>query len=143
MFSKQEDSPFSKETQNIMQAHRSSTKTTRAVLDEILAIEKSTEQLKSAGGNLEDKPLIVLSAGKEMASAETGLPKEDMDLINQLWDEFQKDLVTKSTNGKQIIATNSGHMIPHEEPQKIIEAVQELLLQTTTDGEAPLPLQEK
>lgn len=38
---------------------------------------------------------------------------------------FQKDLLTKSTNSKQVIAEKSDHMITRHEPSIIIEAIKE------------------
>ncbi len=40
---------------------------------------------------------------------------------------LQKDLVTKSTKGKQIMAEHSGHMITREQPEIIVESVQEIV----------------
>jgi len=39
---------------------------------------------------------------------------------------YQKDLVTTSSRGKQLIAENSGHNIPCEQLDVIIEAVREM-----------------
>ena len=45
----------------------------------------------------------------------------------ELWLPLQKELVTKSSRGKQIIAQKSGHTIVWSEPELIIQAVKELM----------------
>lgn len=45
----------------------------------------------------------------------------DHDNEFNLWAELQKSLVSKSKNGKQMIAKESDHMIPWHQPDIIIE----------------------
>ena len=47
--------------------------------------------------------------------------------LHSLWMQFQQDLVSKSTKGKQIIAPGCGHMIQRERPDIIIEAIREMV----------------
>jgi len=70
-------------------------------------------------------PLIVLSAGQASA-----LPSFSEAENQQIWEalqEFQSELVTLSPTGKQIIVEKSGHMIQHEQPEFVIEAILDLL----------------
>ena len=117
---------FSPGIQQIYLATMSTTKFIRTVSQEHEKLEQSLKQLKNAGGRLGNKPLIVITAGKSLSSENTGYPRELTDKFDNLWEDFQKDLVTKSTNGKRIIAEHSGHMIPHEQPEIIIEAIREV-----------------
>ncbi len=41
----------------------------------------------------------------------------------EIWNELQKDLANRSTNGRQIIAEKAGHVIQLDEPKLIINAV--------------------
>jgi len=43
------------------------------------------------------------------------------------WQGLQKNLVTKSTRSKQIIAEHSGHNIPVDEPDVIVKAVKDMI----------------
>ena len=41
--------------------------------------------------------------------------------------ELQKDLATKSSNGKLLIAENSDHMVTRNQPEIIVEAIKEVV----------------
>lgn len=104
------------------------TKYINAFVDEWSRLEESMNQLKKGRGFLYHKPLIVITAGKFPTSIEVGgYPQEWIDKAALVHMSLQKDLVTKSTKGKQIIAENSGHMIPRDQPQIIVDAVHEIV----------------
>jgi pimeloyl-ACP methyl ester carboxylesterase len=89
------------------------------------AIE-SDKQVQSAG-NLGDLPLIVITHGAIMfayLSADEALQAE------QAWQAAQKQLASLSSNGQFIIADGSGHAIPVERPDIVIEAIKQLLKPT-------------
>jgi pimeloyl-ACP methyl ester carboxylesterase len=65
-----------------------------------------------------DLPLIVLMHGISDASL------QERDARNQL----QQELTLLSTNGKRIIADESGHHIYADQPELLIESVEELVL---------------
>ena len=45
----------------------------------------------------------------------------------QIRQELQQDLVHRSTMGKQVIATKSGHFIHRDEPQLVVNAIREVI----------------
>jgi pimeloyl-ACP methyl ester carboxylesterase len=45
----------------------------------------------------------------------------------QRWQELQVDLTKLSSNSQYIIAENSGHLIPLEQPDLIVSAVHQLV----------------
>lgn len=102
------------DNQALKLAKRSTTKYIVSTMQEYRQFAESLRELKASGGMLGNKPLIVISA-------------RDRDESNTAWQSLQKDLVTKSTRGRQIIAENSDHDIPREQPQIIIEAVCEMV----------------
>jgi alpha/beta hydrolase fold len=102
-------------------------KQVKTTLKEGAKIEESCAQLKKAGGVLDNKPLIVISAGKKELTSESGMSQEWVDQFNQAWVSIQADLVTKSIHGKQMIAERSGHMIPFEQPKIIVDAVRDMV----------------
>jgi pimeloyl-ACP methyl ester carboxylesterase len=72
-----------------------------------------------------DMPLIVLSAGREEA-----IPSLSDAENQQLWKEFQierSEFAALSSKSKQIIAERSGHFIQREQPDLVIDAIQEIL----------------
>ena len=78
-----------------------------------------------AAGRLGDKPLIVLSAGKEKAPPDG--PTKEFDDYHKIWlNDLQVREARLSSRGKQIIVSDSGHMIQDERPDTIISAVREV-----------------
>lgn len=87
-----------------------------AVRAEFDALELTEERLRSAG-NLGDKPLVVLTHG---------IPFEDArDEAN--WQEHQKKLAALSTNGRLVVAEESGHEIQIQQPELVVDAIREVL----------------
>lgn len=105
------------------------TKYVRAVMYELSNLEQSLNQLKDTGSYLGDKPLIVLTAGKQPTyeESEGWMTQKQVDQRNKAWPALQADLVTKSSRGKQIIAQNSGHTIQYDQPEIVIEAIREMV----------------
>lgn len=71
--------------------------------------------------DLGDLPIVIISRGKDFMNQ--GFAKSEFDLA---WDGWQKRLLNLSIHSQQIIAQDSGHMIPFSEPELIIEAIQTL-----------------
>jgi hypothetical protein len=81
-------------------------------------------------GTLGDKPLIVLTAGKDTADPEhlpEGITKRDLEDFDHIWRTvLQAKLAQLSTNGKQVIVTDSSHDIPSQNPDAVVTAVNEV-----------------
>jgi pimeloyl-ACP methyl ester carboxylesterase len=69
-------------------------------------------------GALGDLPLIVIRRGRTMS------PSSEADLNHR---QGQEDLAALSSNSVLIVAENSGHTIPLDEPQVVADAVRRLL----------------
>ena len=99
-----------------------------ATVGEMSSFEESANEVRGSG-NLGDKPLIVLTAGKEVDASQLppGLPKKDMDDFRGIWvNELQVKEAQLSTQGKRIIVPDSDHMIPFERPDAIVSAIREV-----------------
>ena len=109
-------------------AHRLSTSYMLANIYEGLYMEQNSQMLKLIGKPLGNIPLTVVSAGKPMM--EKGIKgiitEEKAYQVSKAWFEIQADLVKKSSRGVSMIAENSGHNIPYEQPEIIIDAVREM-----------------
>jgi pimeloyl-ACP methyl ester carboxylesterase len=83
---------------------------------EFEALDRLPAAMKQPGGfgGLGDLPLIVISRGK------TSQPPSQADLQHRAG---QEALATLSSNGLLIVAQNSGHTIPLDEPQVVADAV--------------------
>ena len=85
----------------------------------------SWDQVRSAG-DLGDRPLIVLTAGKPY-DPDPLLSKEESDKQNDIWiNVLQAEQAHLSTRGKQIVVPDSGHMIPYERPASVVSAIREV-----------------
>lgn len=92
------------------------------MLAEADGIPESCAEMRSGRG-LGDLPLVVLTAGKFQPSS---LPPRG-DFWNNLWvHELQPQLARLSTRGRQVVV-DSGHMIPFEKPEAIVQAVTEVV----------------
>lgn len=89
---------------------------------------ESLKQLEQSKNLLGNKPLTVITAGKafDPATPEEHC-KHQTEFYEKIWQPLQKDLVKKSTRGKQIIAEKSCHMIPYDQPEVIVSAIKEMV----------------
>jgi hypothetical protein len=76
-------------------------------------------------------PTIVLDAGLSGTSLGWSLVHSEVSKFTNhhdevIWNDFQKKLLTKSNQAKQLIANQSDYMINHHQPQIIVEAIQEM-----------------
>lgn len=73
-----------------------------------------------------DVPLIVLGRGRPFPR--TGqLTEAQFAAWDRIWQEMQQDLARRSPKGQYRWAANSGHMIPDDEPELVIQAVRDLI----------------
>jgi pimeloyl-ACP methyl ester carboxylesterase len=86
----------------------------------------SAQQIKAAKIDLKDMPLTVITGNRKITPKESGLSQEQCDQCMEIWMSFQKDLLSRSTRSKQLLAENSGHKIPLEQPEIIIQAIKDL-----------------
>ena len=110
-----------------------------ATASEIQNFSASADEVRAAG-NLGDRPLVVLTAGKEEDAKD--LPKEldkrDLDEFRKIWmNELQVEEARLSTDGKQVIVPDSTHMIPFFRPDTVIAAIREVC--EAAKGRAPKP----
>ncbi len=133
MYKKGVVAAFPEQVQKQLLAQLRTTKFMRTVLQESSHFKTSCDQLKAAGGHLGDKLLIVISAVKAISVEGSGLTQEQIDAIHIPFKELQKDLVTKSTRGKQIFAEESDHMVTLNQPQIIVDSVKEMIDLLRTD----------
>jgi len=95
-----------------------------AMKSELDSFEEDGNEVRAAG-TLGDKPLIVLTAGKERIPQR--FSRRDFDAYIRIWvDDLQMREAHLSSRGKRIIVPDSGHMIPLERPDTIISAVHEI-----------------
>ena len=82
----------------------------------------SFKQVQAAPG-VPDRPLVVITAGKP----EGWPPGWDASVFNRLRAAQQKDLVSLSSDGTQVIAKQSAHQVPASDPQIIVKGIETVL----------------
>jgi pimeloyl-ACP methyl ester carboxylesterase len=88
--------------------------------------------------SLGDLHLIVLSAGisadeeyAQIGGAKSGISREVYAKVYAANQEMQKELASFSTQGQQVIATESGHLIHYNQPELVINAIQTIIEQVS------------
>lgn len=78
--------------------------------------------------SLGDLPLVVLSQGNEPQGNEAfGLTVEQARAQRAGWDVLQEELAALSSQGRRLVAENSGHVIQMEQPEIVIDSVVAML----------------
>jgi pimeloyl-ACP methyl ester carboxylesterase len=114
-----------------------------ASASELGSFAESANEVRAAG-NLGDKPLVVLTAGKSADASQVpaGFPKKEFDDFHEVWvNDLQVKESHLSTRGKRIMVPDSTHMIPFERPDTIVAAIHEVWVATNADktGKASEP----
>lgn len=104
-------------------AWKNSTKSHYATADEALAMEENCRVLREKPMQLGDKPLIVVTRSLKTNPDDS----EDAVKKNEIWQEWQSDLASRSINGKQIIAEKAGHGIQNDEPELVVNAIRQVV----------------
>jgi hypothetical protein len=74
-------------------------------------------------GDLGDMPLVVISAHEP---ADPEILAEVYEALDALWLEMQAELASLSSEGSQAMAEESGHNIHLDQPQLVIDAIQQV-----------------
>lgn len=98
-------------------------KTFNTAIAENRLMESSTQQVSySDRESLKDLPIMVLSHGVNMFTA---LSNKEAEQAEKIWQELQAELANLSSKSKLSIAQNSGHNIHIDQPQLVIDAIQQ------------------
>ena len=92
---------------------------------EAMDIPAVVEQVRGTG-SFGDIPIKVLTAGN-FTVLNPGLPSDLEDSLANLFREEQGRLATLSTNGMQAVIPGTGHNMPRENPQVVVDAIQEMI----------------
>lgn len=86
---------------------------------EIAGLAETVSQIRAAPP-FPDIPLIVISAGKEPPSWLVG------DENIRIFQGNQRRLVALSPQGRQVVATKSGHFVQNDEPEIVVQAIHQV-----------------
>jgi pimeloyl-ACP methyl ester carboxylesterase len=88
---------------------------------ETMNIPAVVDQVRETG-NFGDMPIDVLTAGR-FTVLNPGLPPDLETALANLFREEQSRLAALSTNGTQTVIPDTGHNIPRENPQIVVDAI--------------------
>jgi pimeloyl-ACP methyl ester carboxylesterase len=80
--------------------------------------------------SLDGKPLIIIQAGGRPDPLPKGYTEERWLEQRRAWDAIQHDLLELSTNSRLVIAEKSIHNVQIEQPELVIQAVEQILKET-------------
>jgi pimeloyl-ACP methyl ester carboxylesterase len=86
----------------------------------------SVAQVRAANWH-SDIPLVVLTRGSASFNPNDYAVPSVAPKFEQIRLELQKELVGRSSRGKQIIAEKSGHYIQHDQPELVIDAIRQVM----------------
>jgi pimeloyl-ACP methyl ester carboxylesterase len=92
---------------------------------EDIDFNKSVAQVRAANWH-RDIPLVVLTRGSATFNPNDYAVPSLAPKFEQLRLELQKELVGRSSKGRQIIAEKSGHFIQRDQPELVVEAIREV-----------------
>lgn len=72
-------------------------------------------------------PLVIITGDSPERYKSLQNKKLEKQFTN-IWTELQKDLLKLSNNSKQVLATKSGHLVQMEQPEIVIESIQQIIL---------------
>jgi pimeloyl-ACP methyl ester carboxylesterase len=102
----------------------SDTRYFETVAEEFTSIEESLAQARAAQlTTLGEMPLVVLTRGVPTDPDLLGLSDEEAQQAEAVWDELQAEMAALSSNGKQVIAQESGHFVQLDQPELVIDAI--------------------
>lgn len=115
-------------------------KSPRAILtsaSELKAVMEAHAEVRALRINsLGDIPLIVIRHGQTQAQ----MTPELTELVEETNVRLQAELARQSSRGKLIVAENSGHNVPVDQPELIVQAIQEVVLAGRAQPEQPAPI---
>jgi hypothetical protein len=97
---------------------------------------QNPERIDMAGGLAEvgqeswraDIPLVVLTHGRTIAdTAFPNITPEQVPRIEAAWSDMQRELASRSPQGRLVVAQKSGHYVQAEEPELVISAIREVV----------------
>jgi pimeloyl-ACP methyl ester carboxylesterase len=78
---------------------------------------------------LGDLPLVVLTRGRASSPKDfpTPLAQAELEALDQSWRTLQNELAALSTHSSHRIVKDSGHMIPLQAPDAVVDAVRDII----------------
>lgn len=110
-------------------------KTLQAILAELAAFKESSEELRAADVH-RDTPLVIIMHGLRV------LPDGTLgDEMEQEWTRLQRELAARYRRSRFIVAPQSAHNIPLDQPELVTEAIRRLVQEASPGRDLRRPLE--
>lgn len=100
---------------------------------EDIDLNSSVAQIRAANWR-RDIPLLVLTRGSATFNPNDYADPSLAPKFEEIRLELQKELVRRSSRGRQIIAEKSGHFIQRDQPELVIDAIRQVLEEAQATG---------
>ncbi len=98
-----------------------------AARDDVASLKRASPWLRQPGalGSLDALPVLVITHGQPFPGP--------FAVLENGWREGQERLAALSTNGTLIVAENANHMIHHDDPKLVIDAIRRVVTSASSD----------
>lgn len=72
-------------------------------------------------------PVRIIARGLPQDYAQAGIPAEIGEKLEAIWQLGQRNMLNLSEDSQLLIATKSGHMVIHDEPELVVQTILHLL----------------
>ncbi|PQP82275.1 alpha/beta hydrolase [Paenibacillus sp. PCH8] len=79
------------------------------------------------GQRLGSIPVRIIARGRPQDYASAGIPVDIGQKLESIWQSGQRNMLNISKDSQLIVATRSGHMIIHDEPELVVKTILELI----------------
>lgn len=79
------------------------------------------------GQSLGSIPVRIIARGRPQDYVSAGIPVDIAQKLESIWQSGQRNMLNISKDSQLIVATRSGHMIIHDEPELVVKTILELI----------------
>lgn len=95
-------------------------------MDEGMRLEQNSKAIEGLT-DFGNTPLIVITGASPTRNDNMNADAETREFMTNAWNGFQQDLLSLSSDSKQVLATQSAHYVQISEPEVVIESIRELV----------------
>lgn len=92
--------------------------------EEAASMPECGRAIETLGNDLGAIPLTVITATNKFHDCPPDIPRR---VVLEAWKDLQVDLVSRSSNGRQIFATRSGHSVHRDDPDLVTREILRML----------------
>jgi len=91
---------------------------------EAASMTECGQAIETLGNDLGALPLTVITATDKFHDCPPDIPRKE---VLRVWKELQRDLVSRSSNGRMVLAPRSGHSVHRDDPDLVTREIVRML----------------